>query len=296
VFNDSRKKEKDQDASVSVDKRTCGALATDTGFIFNNNKVGKFVIYDTRNGEYRLVDNWEKHRAKMKKRILAWADCVSKKHESLGGSFIPVQLSYRDNRDWEPKGITDYLQAVISQVGKDKVYGYAWALEIKPKGRNLHYHLMLYVKSSVKIRKPDKSGMWKWGSTTITRRKRINPYYLVGAVNYYAKDEQKTGDEFPKGCRKYGVWLNPGYFEEKWDLQKSAYPRWLVEEIEKDRLQGYDLSIKRELGGGWLVKNKSNLGVEIENVYKSPYVVYTDELHVEMYRGDCMQEKEEKVI
>jgi len=196
-----------------------------------------------------IIDNLEKFCSSMRKRIFAWADVVSDNAHLHGDTFVLIELSYKNKADWAAKNITDFVSSIIKKVGRENVYSYGWVMEIKPKGRNLHYHLAMQINKSVFVPRPDAPGYWRFGSTHIYRGKS-SPYYMCKYLN---KLSQKIGSEFPKGSRKYSVWLNDRVYDPPslWRVRRVAYPAYIRDFVEG---KGWENArVKRQKGGGWLV-------------------------------------------
>ena len=238
----------------------------------NNTNNYKFIVVNKITGECFISDNYQKSIALLRHRIFSFAEVTSKAKKFYGNSYILVQLSYKNNNQWQSKQVTKYVQEVIKLVGRENVYDYAWVLEIKPIGRNLHYHLAMHVKPKVFIPYPDKSGMWKWGSSNLYRGES-SPYYLA---KYVSKESQKYIGEYPKGARKYSTWLNKEYYSQVQILnhRKSAYPAIVSDKISD--LGAERVSIKRKKGGGWniyVLDEGHSLGGQVVSV-KSPWMIY----------------------
>lgn len=247
------------------------------GIYINNNKV--VVIRNIETGKLYTVNNYEKFKRYMRRKIFAWAEVTEARKGDFGNSYVLIQLSYKNNLAWRQKQLTDFIQAIISRVGKENVYDYGYALEIKPIGRNLHYHLAMHINSKIFVPRPDQPGLWELGSTHIYRG-RSSPYYLC---KYVSKQHQKEGDEFPRGSRKYGVWLNSLYYsaEEIMVVRRASYPKYVLDKI--DQLGIVNFSVNRCVGGGWLVVSKDLLGdcTDLQVKVVSPYSVYIgDEVKV----------------
>jgi hypothetical protein len=242
--------------------REGGSLRGDDHGIYINNNNVEIVIRNIETGKVSYVNNHKKCIAYMRRKIFAWAEVTDNKKEDLGITYALIELSYRNNLDWGVSDITKYCQAVINSVGRSNVYDYAFVLEVKPVGRNLHYHVAFHIKPSVYVPTPDKSGMWLHGSTHIVRKKYCNPYYMV---KYTTKQVQKEGIEFPRGCRKYGVWLNRDYYsqEEINIVKRASYPKYVLDKV--DELGCENFSIVRnddslpDCHGGWLITPKDKL-------------------------------------
>jgi hypothetical protein len=246
-----------------------------------------FHIYNYVTGEYFMIDNYQKSLYKLRKRIFSWAQVTSTRKSDLGNYYILIQLSYAKNSDWQPKQLTNYLQEVIKIIERQRIYDYAWVLEVKPIGRNLHYHVAIHCQPGTKIPMPDKSGMWVYGSTNIYADKS-SPYYLV---KYTSKEKQKFNSEVPKGARTYNTWLNSDHYEksELMEHKKSAYPSYIANYLALNGIE--KAQIKRKEGGGWSIlvtdvwHDLEGLKIDIE----SPWVVFRGVRELEVYLPNFIQ-------
>lgn len=212
-----------------------------------------FQIINKKTGKYFHVGSDEKTMKNLRKRIFSYAKITDEEKRFLGNYYILIQLSYAKNSDWNARQLTAYIRSVINLVGRENVFDYGWVMEVKPTGRNLHYHLAIHTTNNIMIPKPDKSGMWKYGSSNIYGGKS-SPYYLA---KYVSKEAQKYAAEFPKGARKYSTWLNKDYYSEAeiYDHRKSAYPNFVVDKIEELGIMRFKLR-RTEAGSdviGWVI-------------------------------------------
>jgi len=261
-----------QVGEVSTNLREEEVEATDQGegdteFILINNKV--YVLYNHASKKVMVIDNKKLFCNRMRRKIFAWAAITDEHKSEFGFTYALIELSYADNRDWSSKDITSYVQKVMKEVGKENIYDYAWVFEIKPKGRNLHYHLAMHIDKRVYIPFPDAEGFWSKGSTHIYRG-RSNPYYLC---KYLKKYDQKIGSEFPRGCRKYNTWLNGHHYSERalWDLKKASYPASVGQFC--DDMGWVNARVNRAVGGGYEVRPAYSMLGEDEFTF---YIVGSD--------------------
>jgi len=217
------------------------------GIYINTNKGVKFELINLVTGEVLEADNFTKSLGAMRRKIFGYADVTSGRSE-LGNTYGLIELSYANNKEWRSNDIRDYIRSVRRIVGDDMLFDYAWVLEIKPEGKNLHYHLALHMDKKAYVPTPDESGMWVRGSSNI-KRGEASPYYLV---KYAGKSgPQKDRRYYPKGARKYGVWLNGTYYsdDEQQMVSKTSYPPFLQEKASDLGIELY--KVERVKGGGW---------------------------------------------
>ena len=235
----------------------------------------EYHVINKKTGKYFHIDNKTKSIKSLRQRIFSYAQVTSISKKFLGDNYVLIQLSYAKNNTWGSKQLTAYIQSVMAEVGRENLYDYAWVFEVKPEGRNLHYHLALHTNSKVYVPFPDKSGMWVHGSSNIYRGKS-SPYYLA---KYVSKEAQKYSNEFPKGARKYNTWLNKDYYSETeiFDHRKSAYPNYVIDKIEELGVVRFKLRRTEPDADicGWVITVLDELhtleGLEI--VVESPWVM-----------------------
>jgi hypothetical protein len=203
------------------------------------------IIINTQTGQ-RLIPGGSGYRlSRMRKRIRAWTEAIKPLHENGDTRLVMVTLTYREDVEWQPNHVRDYLRALRRYVKNEDFLAYAWVAELHKSGK-LHYHMYLLVKRGADVPKPDDSGMWKHGLSNIQTGR--SPHYLI---KYLGKEYQKTG-EFPKGIRIFAVWVKKGILPKAltWKFRLSAMPGWLAE-----KLLSYwwviGLIPKPQEGGGW---------------------------------------------
>lgn len=152
-----------------------------------------------------------------------------------------VTLTYRPAVDWSANHVKEYLRRVrLWHARRGIQCRYVWVAEIQDgkrrsdrKGRGVpHYHVLFWVPvGTPHMPKADDKGWWPHGSTR-TELARGAVQYLM---SYLKKGDSKNFDQFPKGCRLYGVgglehsmrrarrWLGlPGFVQGN----SSAYDDW----------------------------------------------------------------------
>ena len=76
-----------------------------------------------------------------------------------------VTLTYRDDVDWSPRQVSNYLKCVREWARRKGIFiHYVWVLELTKRGRP-HYHVLFGCLKGVSMPKADKQGWWKHGMT-----------------------------------------------------------------------------------------------------------------------------------
>ena len=76
-----------------------------------------------------------------------------------------VTLTYRDDVDWSPRQVSNYLKCVREWARRKGIFiHYVWVLELTKRGRP-HYHVLFWLPKGVSMPKADKQGWWKHGMT-----------------------------------------------------------------------------------------------------------------------------------
>ena len=76
-----------------------------------------------------------------------------------------VTLTYRDDVDWSPRQVSNYLKCVREWARRKAIFlHYVWVLELTKRGRP-HYHVLFWLPKGVSMPKADKQGWWKHGMT-----------------------------------------------------------------------------------------------------------------------------------
>ena len=135
-----------------------------------------------------------------------------------------VTLTYRDDVDWSPRQVSNYLKCVREWARRKAIFlHYVWVLELTKRGRP-HYHVLFWLPRGISMPKADKQGWWRHGMT--------NTVPARSPVGYLCKYTSKGIDfdswgKLPRGGRLYGhggftpsmritrVWrLAPGWVRE----------------------------------------------------------------------------------
>lgn len=181
-------------------------------------------------GRRFVVDLWRKRLNDLRKKLQAWSVAVSPVWHRKGVKKCMITLTYDTNgllfqpSEWSPNHITNYLKALRRRSGLE-VLAYAWVVEVQKRGVP-HYHIILLYKGSVPY--PDRSGMWRYGLSTLTLKIR-SAFYLV---RYTGKEYQKDFSRLPNGARAYAVSISNPELRKKMRaelLPEHIRERYLVE-------------------------------------------------------------------
>lgn len=141
-----------------------------------------------------------------------------------------VTLTYRDDADWSPRQVSNYLKCVREWARRKGIFlHYVWVLELTKRGRP-HYHVLFWLPRGISMPKADKQGWWRHGMT--------NTVPARSPVGYLCKYTSKGIDfdswgKLPRGGRLYG---HGGYspsmrITRAW-LIAPAWVRELIDEID----------------------------------------------------------------
>ena len=76
-----------------------------------------------------------------------------------------VTLTYRDDVDWSPRQVSNYLKCVREWARRKAIFlHYVWVLELTKRGRP-HYHVLFWLPRGISMPKADKQGWWRHGMT-----------------------------------------------------------------------------------------------------------------------------------
>ena len=213
-----------------------------------------------RNGQEQLeVDSNLGRLKRCQRRIHAWAKAIPSanryvrrrnKKVNIGPRMVMLTLTYRNAGDWRPNQIRDYLIALREVLG-DKLYAYAWVLEMQQRGAP-HYHILVYVARGTDVPKPD-AGLWSYGSSKRETARTI--YYICKYTsNVKQKEYQKHG--FPPGARMFAVkiYITDLTDDALFDFRASSAPKWLYPHLREAYSHvGIELRWIRQKGGGWTI-------------------------------------------
>jgi len=214
--------------------------------------VVEFVNLET--GEVERVDYHTLRIRRMVKRVKDWARYIPDPSEA---DYIGITLTYAPQHKWEKEHISDYMRLVHYRL-KRNLFGYCWVAEVQERGA-VHYHVLLIVRKGTRLPKPDESGMWKWGASSIQLIKNPTSYL----VDYLRKASQKM---LPyRGMRMFAVvWKDFFCQGIRKILRFLSLPSWLREQITWGRFMECFVLPVRVKGVGW---------VWLGQVFKSPWKV-----------------------
>ena len=159
-----------------------------------------------------------------------------------------VTLTYRDDVDWSPRQVSNYLKCVREWARRKGIFiHYVWVLELTKRGRP-HYHVLFWLPKGVSMPKADKQGWWKHGMT--------RSEWAYSPVGYLCKYTSKGIDfdswgKLPRGGRLYGH----GGYTPKMRMTRAwrVAPAWVRELI--DEIDGV-----KKVGAYW-VNRVSGMGI-----------------------------------
>ena len=159
-----------------------------------------------------------------------------------------VTLTYRDDVDWSPRQVSNYLKCVREWARRKGIFiHYVWVLELTKRGRP-HYHVLFWLPRGISMPKADKQGWWKHGMT--------NTVPARSPVGYLCKYTSKGIDfdswgKLPRGGRLYGH----GGYTPKMRITRAwrVAPAWVRELI--DEIDGV-----KKVGAYW-VNRVSGMGI-----------------------------------
>ena len=159
-----------------------------------------------------------------------------------------VTLTYRDDVDWSPRQVSNYLKCVREWARRKGIFlHYVWVLELTKRGRP-HYHVLFWLPRGLSMPKADKQGWWKHGMT--------NTVPARSPVGYLCKYTSKGIDfdswgKLPRGGRMYGH----GGYTPKMRITRAwrVAPAWVRELI--DEIDGV-----KKVGAYW-VNRVSGMGI-----------------------------------
>lgn len=224
------------------------------------------TLLNRETNEYLLIDSRQARINRCRKRVVSWANTLKPFLDKVGCQYkmVMMGLTYRPGVEWRANDIRDFIAKLKREVGLKNIISMARVAELQERGA-VHFHIIVIVKQGVRVPFPDKSGLWRHGSSRVEKAR--SPFYLV---SYTKKEYQKSGI-YPKGCRMYEVWINPEFvsYVERWYFRLSSLPGWFAEIVRKD-IEHEGEKWCRLKGGGWSFA---------DHVYKSKFVfigiVYT---------------------
>lgn len=152
-----------------------------------------------------------------------------------------VTLTYRPGVDWSPRHITSFIKCAKQWASRrGAAFGYVWVAEVQRRGA-VHYHLVAWLPSGLRLPRPDKRGWWKWGSTNVQSVKRNAVGYLM---KYVSKGIHGDDPDLPSGARICGS----GGLD---SLARDEFHFWRLPRYVRECISVGD-RCRRRPGGGWV--------------------------------------------
>ena len=139
-----------------------------------------------------------------------------------------VTLTYRDDVDWSPRQVSNYLKCVREWARRKGIFiHYVWVLELTKRGRP-HYHVLFWLPRGISMLKADKQGWWRHGMTnTVPARSPVGYLckYTSKGINF------DSWGKLPRGGRLYGH----GGYTPKMRITRAwlIAPSWVRELIDQ---------------------------------------------------------------
>lgn len=194
-------------------------------------------------GEYRraMVEFRRASRiSRMQRGVKVAAELLDADVRTDGRLYRPlfVTLTYRASARWRPRDIADFLKACRERFArKGEPLRYVWVLELTRRGVP-HYHVMFWVRASLRLPTPDRAGLWPHGHSQVQRARSPIGYL----IKYASKGE---GDQrFPRGARLFGC----GGLS----VENRAHKRWRLIPLYIRVQFNIGDGVRRCRGGGWL--------------------------------------------
>lgn len=150
-----------------------------------------------------------------------------------------VTLTYRPGVVWKPQHVRDFLTLCRKRFARrGEPLRYTWVLEMTARGVP-HYHVIFWVRASLRLPAPDRAGLWPHGLSQV-QRARSPVGYLI---NYAAKADAMTAP-FPRGARLFGCGGLP--------LAHRVEKRWRLLPLYVRVQFNFGDGVRRAPGGGWL--------------------------------------------
>lgn len=138
-----------------------------------------------------------KHRVRTSTRLIR----ETMKRRGMRWHTVFLTLTYRNTDEWKGRHISDLLQHMRKWARRRGfLLRYVWVAEMQKRGA-IHYHIVLWLPSGLRLPKPDKQGWWRHGSTKTEGVKANAAGYLMKYVS------KGVGGDYPdllKGARVVG--------------------------------------------------------------------------------------------
>lgn len=171
----------------------------------------------------------------MRRKVLSVACYFKERMAEHGLEALFITLTYRGIDGYRGRHISEYLNELRRTVAFP--LRYVWVLELQRRGAP-HYHLVLWVPRGERIPMPDRSGMWRHGSSQVERARSPIAYIMK-----YASKGTET-DAIPRGARICGGG-GLGTFG------RMVVRWWLLPAYQRVRCTIED-NVHRLRGGGWV--------------------------------------------
>lgn len=156
------------------------------------------VLLNRVENKVSIMDSFEKRYQYLREKVSEFSHVIELLRKDIPCRLVMITLTIARVEDYNPGMMRDYMKKLKQHLG-EKLYAFAWVAEMQERGA-VHYHLLVCVEKGTRIVAPDKSGMWKWGSSrTETAR---TAFYIC---TYIGKERQKDLSRFPKHCRTFAV-------------------------------------------------------------------------------------------
>jgi hypothetical protein len=152
-----------------------------------------------------------------------------------------VTLTYRPGVQWSPRHVTGFLKNVRMWAKRQGTsMGYVWVAEMQKRGA-VHYHAVVWIRSSLKLPRPDKKGWWRHGSTNVQSVKKNAIGYLM---KYVSKGFSGDDPDLPSGCRVCGS----GGMD---SIARDEFHYWRLPRYVRENVVIGE-RCRRAPGGGWV--------------------------------------------
>ena len=213
-------------------------------------------IANRATGETSWVDGHAARCARVRRRVLAWANHVAQDYQDVPHQTVMVTLTYRPGVDWRPGHIRDFMYWLR---GQWSLLAYCWVAELQSRGA-VHYHVLGVVSTPYRRIRPDKERGWTYGSTRTEKAR--SPFYVAKYAQKGGKNEQ-GGHRFPKGLRIMACWASrrDADSDTARAFRVSTHPAW-------------SRAIAADSGGPGHIRRAPGGGVTIDGQhFASPYAL-----------------------
>lgn len=166
-----------------------------------------------------------------------------------------VTLTYSPHVAWKPSHIKEFLRLVRQRFQrKGEPLRYVWVMELTEAGVP-HYHIVFWVRASLRLPTPDRSGLWPHGWSNLQRA-----HSPIGYLISYAAKGDAMAARFPKGARIFGCG--------GMDMPLRAEKRWRLLPLYVRVQFNVGDDVRRCRGGGWVSKQSGEWSPAATLVYE----------------------------